>query len=510
MLPYATIAESADRRWTFRLLDRLTAPDLSEEERPDLVEALTAVSDRRAVPILERLLTDRSQKDAIREAAGIVLRDMHDLDIDWSEDTLRGWWHAPDPVLRRHALLSMGSRHCPDVVRAVAADPAHPLRTTALGRMTFFFDAPADLRRKVAALADPDPAVRATAAAILFWDEPVAAEGALVAAAADPVEKVAVEAVRTLQYYPTVRVIRRLHGLLDHPAERLRHDARDSLADIRHECLYRLRDGDPRVAARVRRWLDPVWGLLAYTPEELDPPEGPYTPSPAAPKPQPPVLSDLLRMLADPDASPKVLGEVLWASAWDGFPAADRRRVRPVLLHHPDPLVRERGAVPLLVWADADALLALVEDPDFGVRKSAMYRLGLLPADGRIATVAWNHLNRPRVFGVHASEALGTFVAHAGRDEAVSKLFAIAADPARPEYLRRAAVDDLVGHGAAAEVGRLTGLLAEPPAVTWALHLAVLEACADLDLPAGNVSHLDAVDNLFVQAAAARVTGRRS
>ena len=36
-------------------------------------------------------------------------------------------------------------------------------------------------------------------------------------------------------------------------------------------------------------------------------------------------------------------------------------------------------------WADAEGLLALVDDSDFGVRKSAMYRLGLLPPSARIA-----------------------------------------------------------------------------------------------------------------------------
>jgi hypothetical protein len=433
---------------------------------------------------------------------------MPDLDVDWSEAILRGWWLAPDPVLRKHALLSMGSRHCPDVVRAVAADPTHPLRTTALGRMTFFFDAPADLRMKIAALADPDPAVRETVAAILLWDEPAAAEGALVAATADSVEDVAVEAIRTLQYYPSLRVVRSLHGLLDHPSGRIRGHARDSVADIRHECLHHIRDGDPRVSARVRRWLDPVWDLLSYSAEELFPPdEGPYTRS-AAQETRPPAASDVLRLLTDPDTSPKVLEGVLWRSTWEPYPTAERRRLRPVLLNHPDPLVRERAAVPLLAWADAEALLALVDDPDFGVRKSAMYKLGLLPADARIAAVAWEHLNRPGVFGVHASETLGTFVAHAGRDEAVPKLFAIAADPTRLENLRRAAVDDLVGHGAAAEIGRLTGLLAEPPAVTWALHIAVLEACADLELPAGDVAALEEVDNLFVQAAVSKVIGR--
>ncbi|HEY1191636.1 MAG TPA: hypothetical protein VGE74_28645 [Gemmata sp.] len=395
-------------------------------------------------------------------------------------------------------------------MRSVAADPAHPLRTTALGQMVFFFNTPGDLRLKIAALGDPDPAVRKTAATILFWDEPVAAEAALATAAADSVEDVAVEAIRTLQYYPSVCVIRCLHGLLDHPSERIRDHARDSFADIRYECLHHLRDGAPRVSARVRRWLDPVWGVLSYTPDELNPPPSESRTWPAAREAHPPALADLLRLLADPDTSPKVLSDVLWASAWEAFPVADRCRVRPVLLHHPDPLVRERAAVPFLAWADTGALLALAGDPDLGVQQSAMYRLGLLPPDARIATLAWDHLNRSDVFGTYASETLGTFVAHAGRDEAVPQLFSLAADPSRPENLRRAAVTDLVAFDAPAKVGRLIGQLTEPPAATWALHIAILEAVADLGLVADDVSDLKAVDNLFVQGAVARVTDQGS
>ena len=82
----------------------------------------------------------------------------------------------------------------------------------------------------------------------------------------------------------------------------------------------------------------------------------------------------------------------------------------------------------------------------------------------------------------------------------------MAADPARPENLRRAAVHELNVFEAADAVGRLTGLLAEPPAVTWALHIAVLEAVADLGLSAAGVADLTAVDNLHVQAAVARAT----
>jgi hypothetical protein len=146
VIPYVEIAETADRWWSFRLLDRLVTPELSNHERDEVVSAMQAVSDRRTVPILERLLTDRSRSSATRGAASEILRGMQYLDIEWPDDTLRRWWKSGDAVLRRNALLSMDAAACPDIVRAVAADPAHPLRITALGRMTFFFDGPADLR----------------------------------------------------------------------------------------------------------------------------------------------------------------------------------------------------------------------------------------------------------------------------------------------------------------------------------------------------------------------------
>ncbi|MCZ2342469.1 MAG: hypothetical protein LC104_11850, partial [Bacteroidales bacterium] len=504
VIPYSEIAETADRRWSFRLLDRLGTPELSGDERDEVVSAMQAVSDRRIVPILERLLTDRSRPAATREAAGEILRGMQYLDIEWPDATLRRWWNGGDAILRRHGLLSMDAAACPDIVRAVAADPAHPLRVTALGRMTFFFDGPADLRLKVAALGDPDPAVRGTAARILFWDEPVMAEKQLIASASDAVEEVAAEAVATLQYYPTTRVIRCLHGLLSHPTDRVRDAARGSLDDIRHGCLLGVLDRNPRVADRVRCWLAPVWNLLAFTPEELSPSvEEPYVP-PSTQKTRPPILPEMLRLLADPDTSPKVIEETLRADGWDQYPAADRSRLRPVLLNHDDPLVRERAAVPLQEWADAGGLLALAGDPDFGVRKSAFYRLGLLPADRRIAAVAWDHLHRPDVFGVHARETLGTFVAHAAPTDAIPRLAAIALDRDRPENLRVAAVHDLARLGAANEVGQLLGLLAEPPAVTWALQIAVLDAAADLSLPSPEAGHLAGVDNLHVRAAVER------
>jgi hypothetical protein len=66
------------------------------------------------------------------------------------------------------------------------------------------------------------------------------------------------------------------------------------------------------------------------------------------------------------------------------------------------------------------------------------------------------------------------------------------------------AVRRLAELGGAEQVRQLGGLLLEPPAVTWALHIALLDAIGDLGLPTPDIGHLRQVDNLFVQEAVAR------
>jgi HEAT repeat protein len=503
MIPYGDITQAADRRWTARLLDRLADPGLPDAELGDLVAALQAVSDPRSVGPLEDLLTDRRRPAPVREAAGKVLRGMDTLVPDVPEAKLRRWWHEGDPVLRRHALLCMDACDCPDVVLAVASDPGHPLHAEALEQLTFDFDRPAHLRLKVAGLAHPDPRVRQSAAGALFWDEPVVAEGPLLDAAADPVPEVVAEVCGTLRYYPSLRTARRLHGLLGHPAERVREEARAGFEDVRHEFLVGLKVRDPRVTRHVRRWLEPVWDLLAFTDDELRPDEEHARATPPTAPPEPLPVPSLLQMLGDPDASPRALRESLWRCAWRAYSAGERAQLRPLLLGHPDPFVREEAAWALIAWHDADGLLALVLDTDFGVRKAAMYQLGKVPPTASIGELAWKHLHRPDALGVHATETLDAFVRHADPAEAVRRLGWIAGDHGWPEGLRELAVHDLGKLGAAESVGQLLGLLQEPPAVTWALHIALLAAARDLGLPVPDISHLRGVDNLFVQEAVA-------
>jgi hypothetical protein len=98
---------------------------------------------------------------------------------------------------------------------------------------------------------------------------------------------------------------------------------------------------------------------------------------------------------------------------------------------------------------------------------------------------------------------LGTCVHHAEPAVAIPRLAALVADPERGENLRHAAVDDLADLGAREEITRLTPLLSEPPAVTWALHIALLGAIERLGLPRPDLAHLWPVDNLDLQVALA-------
>lgn len=505
MIPYADITRESDRRWTTRLLERLTAPDLPDDELDQLADALRMVVGPSSAPVLERLVVNTARPERIRRVAGFTLWNAAYFVVEPAPATLRQWWAEGDPLLRRHALLCMNGRLCPDIILQVAADPTHPLHADAIGGLTFDFERPEHQALKLAALSHSDPKVRAAAANALLFDEPVAAEEALIRVTQDPVEEVAVEAMNALEYYPSRRVIRCLHGLLSHPGVKHREQARESLEGIRGAILVCLCCRGPQVAQHIREWLRPVWDLLAFTDEELEPEEVGGYQRPLAVKSLLP-LEELLALLAEAEASPQILQDELTKNDWLLYSEAERARLRPVLRAHPDPLVREEAAICSVVWQDVGGLIGLVQDSDFGVRKSAMYWLGQVPATPGVAELAWEHLHRPDTLGTHATETLATFVRHADRAVAVPRLAALAADRDQHERLRDAAVDHLRNLGATEELSSLYGVLREPPAVTWALHIGMLAAVADLRLPPPDVNHLREVDNLHLQEALAALS----
>ena len=126
------------------------------------------------------------------------------------------------------------------------------------------------------------------------------------------------------------RSIRRLHHLLYHDAETMREQARESLAEIRGDVLTRLRSSNRRVADRVRDWLHPVWGLLAFTDEDLLPDqERPRPPTTIRTKHRLP-MPVLLELLENPDTSPRVLERSLGDYDWEAYQPRERDRLRTV------------------------------------------------------------------------------------------------------------------------------------------------------------------------------------
>ncbi|AUX46436.1 hypothetical protein SOCE26_079420 [Sorangium cellulosum] len=505
-IPHEDIRRDEDRSWTARLLGWLVLPELPAAEREEIATTLSSLEDPRAEAPLTRILEARELPAAAREAAGAVLRS---AGLDPGGAWLRTTWAEGDVVLRRHVLLSMGRAEA-DLVEPVARDPAHPLHKEAIETMILDFSEPRFLGPRIAALAHRDPAVRRVAADALVYDEPLAAEAPLLRAAGDPVVEVAVTALKTLVYYPSRRCLGAVAALCDY--------ADDDVRAAAVHCVAALRDGSFRDALDhagpaerrfLLEWMAPVRHLLGI-PEE----GGFLVDAPASPARRPTrdaedaaddalATAELIALYTDLDGP--------WAEKKSRFPgrsraaryAADRGVLVPFLAGHPDPWIRDRASELLSAWGEREALLGLTRDPLFMVRKSAMYWLGQLSPDPAVAAVAWEHLAEPGTTGTHAAETLAAYVRHAREGESIPRLLALVRADAR-DSVQAGALRALAALGARPEIAALLPLLSEPPRVTWAVHLVLLDACGRLGLHPGRCDALREADNLDVQRELAR------
>jgi HEAT repeat protein len=497
-IPHLVLRDREDRSWTFRLLDRLAAPELGDAEREAIAGSLTCLEDPRAVTPLLALLEDRSRPDGVRHAAGAVLRSAGNPPPG---AVLRAWWRQDDAVLKRHALLSMGRAEA-NLVEPVLADPSHPLHVQAIMTAELGFDELRFQAPRIAALDHPDPRVRRTAADALVWNEPFAAEEPLLRRAADEDAGVAIAAVKALDHYPTRRVMAGLAARVSDARSAVAAEAVEALENLRQRALSALIHAASAERASLCAWMDPVWSILAFTSEDLVPPPTDAPVRASALEGRIPA-ADVIAHFGDPDglwADKKALACTLDPLA---FSRVERARLTPFLVGHADPWVRSRAAHWLAAWGDHETLLQLAqEDEAFEVRKTAVHGLGLVSSAPAVADFAWHHLHALGTTGAHAAETLRAYVAHAPIDEAVPRLLALAQTDAR-ETVRARAIHELCALEARSEIARLLPLLEEPPAVTWALHLALLDTVSKLDLPLPAVEALRLADNLDVQRALA-------
>lgn len=384
-IPHEHIGDTGDRSWTLALVDVVGAASASEAERDKAVGTLSWLEDYRSIGPLTRLLEDRELPESIRQAAADVLSSVDD---STTSERRRRWWEGGDPVEMEYALRQMEHSEA-NIIVAVAGDDRHPLRRVALIAMAFDFDEAEHQPMKIRALAHPDAEMRDAAAFVLMWDEPVSGEEPLVSAASDPSSEVAVSAVSTLEYYRSRWVLRVLAELAETADEPVRAAAAKTYEENRSRFEYLATYGDPEPVMLLREWMEPVADLVRW-PADIRAPE-PQSPSE---EPAPVAMSerDLMALLAEPDGEWRARKETLRQVDWERYRADERARLGRALTGHPDPFVREIATKPLAAWSRSEELLELTADPSSSVRKSAMYRLALVPTDRSLAAVAWDRM----------------------------------------------------------------------------------------------------------------------
>ncbi len=500
-VPHEQVRETEDRSWTSALLDEVRSMSTSEAERGEALCTLASLEDHRSIGPLTAMVEDDQLRESVREAASAVLLGFDD---STTGERRRRWWESGDPVKMAHALPSM-ERSEADVVVTVAGDGTHRLQKLALSGMTFGFDEAEYQPVKIRALVHRDADVREAAASVLLWDEPVAAEKPLLSAASDPSGDVAAAAIDTLQYYPSRRVLRALAELAEAEDDQVRATATESFGSMRSRFECVAASGDPEQVARLRDWMKPVADLVRWPEKVRD--RGVF--SPRADRFGVTVSeSELLAMLLDPDGEWAPKKRTLREVAWERYAAGERGRLCKALTTHADPVVREAATVPLVAWGRSEELLGLSSDPSSSVRKSAMYRLGLVPRDPAFAVFAWEYMLGAG--GTTAYESLRTYVAHASAGEARERLTELARTDRR-ESIRTSAISCLVDLGGVRELVSLASLLSEPPGVTWAVHIELLDGFRTLGLLVPGLDDLAAADNLDLEQSvvALRCASRR-
>lgn len=490
-IPHERIRDLRDRSWTATLIEALYGGD--DDERVEIAETLGVLADPRAVPGLTAIVVASAATPALREVAGALLRHHHDAP---PVHVVHSWWQQGDRVLRRHALRSMPDES--SEVLAVASDPRHPLHADAIAELMFGYEEPAHQQLKVAALGHLDPRVRLAAADALLWDEPRAAEAALVSALDDRAVEVALAARATLVYYDSRHVLRALSTVAPPTgAEHFAATARSSFTDV-------VRSRSRAVQRQLAPWLRPILDLLDDDEDRDDDDDATDDDGAGSDRPEAPGADEILALLEVVDG-PWALPRAQLGLVDPMTVAADARAaIAERAAGHPDSDVRALTADWLAAWRDEPRLRELLDDDAFLVRKAAAYAYAALPPDPALAAGLLAHLERRGVASTHARETLRSFAVHARPDELLPILRDLAlAD--RRESVRDTAIGLLVERSARDVLAPMMIGLAAPPRVTWAVHVGLLEAARRLALPAPDAAALVDVDSLQVQLALAEL-----
>lgn len=500
-LDHVRIRTERDRSFTLPLLDVVLNDRNDVRGWPDAVVTLGELEDYRSVTPLTGFIEDLERPvDARREIASMLAG----FDLTTTSAQRVRWWRSGDEVLAEHGLRLM-LRTEADIVANVAADARHPLRSISMSTLEWGFEEPEFQELKIDGLRAGQPEVRIAAAHSVSWDEPLAAEPALRSLLSDDNPAVAKAGAYALQYYPSLATLDVLRALDTKNEAEVEQQRAESEAFI----VWTIESELARCGNNARRHLQTWCEAISFEPDQ----PAQAARSERAPAHEEAVLDPVSDPAAFADALDTTSGSFLAKTkslrsiVWADIEPAQRRGIAHRLAEHEDPEVRIISTVALSRWNLPEFLIQLLEDTHSAVRKGAMYELGRVEPDPRIAEVAREHL--ANATSTAASETLTTFARHAAHPEREQLLFDLAAVDRRIS-VRARAVRLLAETDENQRLGRLMRLLGHPPMVNWSFHLALLATNA-----AGHADpkHLAAVahaDNIHIAAAVSRANETRS
>ncbi len=477
------ITDLEDRSFTAAILETLSDSSLDDDRRGDLGRLLNLLDDPRAIAPMTATLERSSAPEAQRETARSFLASGgHTID----SVTLRDWVGKGDDFLAQ-AALSLCDRAERDLLAVAVVDKRASVRKRALQAMSFGFEEPHWQRIHVSALMDPDPSVRACAADLLLWHEPLIAEQQLLVAAEDADDDVAVSALDSLRYYCSLRSGRSLFShARDAATLRRQVQARESLEDLTQGFREHL-DHHGVWFEEARAFLsdyDRAQLLVLQEAPTLSPSNGDLDPAFVRAAANLHRIRSQKNAVLDEIAVVKELGEadgqwaITMAMLQGGDPmsvSTDRRlSFGELLAFHSDPQVRMTGAKYLAAYEQTELLLQLLDDPNIGVRKSAAYSLHDVAPSEAVAAGVIAPVIEGDVGSTRAYESVRTWARHrsiTSPDRFLDELTAFTFD--ERESVRSEAIEQLVSRNITSVGERMIELLENPPLMTWSIHTSI-------------------------------------
>jgi hypothetical protein len=518
MFPYESIQESADYSWTPKFIDAIASGECSESDLECINETLAHLNDWRAIAPLMELLLNTRLPERVRIAASDAL-----VGLPTSETAAqrRQWWESGDPVLMRHTVC-VGEGTEQDIFVSIAGDPEHPLFNDALAALQYYEYAEyMDILIK--ALSHPDETVRKTAAHGLIWDESWWAEEGLLKVAAEDSEDVACEALDTLAYYRSTRVLAGLAELIERGRSELKDAYESTFEWVREAIADSLERAEADERPYLLEYLGPVLHLLEAQGEEEEEDSECDCSSDES-------CSSTSSMSGSDSSSPSGSAreesasyttaqsaiDVLEAGGfcegrryslhreikWQEFSEADRSIMVEYLANHESPTIRDFGVDAFFEWQMFDRLTACIDDLVFFVARSAFYKLKSLPRDESLAPRLWKLIESGRWSSSALSELFDSFLVHAPEDGLDDLMVDLFWNDTR-DWVKLRAIRTLADRERFSILESFIPYLEREPLVTWSVHAELIaqlsywqksEAFLKLDL-----SRFKKVDDLSLQ-----------